>query len=330
MAKRSSDAMYRPLLFKGLVTAWRHKELWPFAIFAGLAGSGVVVNDLLHQAHIALSPNSSILSFLGGDIGAFIQRYASVLLSSGTENILLTILGALLVLGGGAFLVVLCQQLLLVALHRATRRKKKLTGRELLQTLKHHHYLRIFGVDLLFHVLIFIILGGGGVLLRNIPAEIFASNALGVGIAALTLFFAFILNILAMLTLIAVGEERTTIVTGLLEGVDRFLRHPIVTSEIALLIFATNLALTVGYIFGLALLGIPVGLLFAEALASNSFPAMLTVGALGSLLAAIYTILATGFMTTFTYSVWVLLAEKLNTAPFGSRFHHHVRKHFTR
>ncbi len=318
------------MLWRALQTAWTHKELWPFALFAGLAGSGVIVNDLIQQARIALAPGDGLLSMIGGNAGAFVQRYFQLVITSGGNTVLYTILGALIILCAGGFLIVLCQQLLLVALHRAVHKKTRITGRDLLRALHHHHFLRILGVDLFFHVLIFLVLGGGGTLMRNLPITIPSAGAVAVLIAAGTLFIAFVLNIITMLTLIAVGQERVTIISGVLEALDRFLRHPLVACETALLVFGTNLVLTVVYIFGLALLGIPVGILFAEALASNALFPMIFVSLFGTLAAVMFTILFTGFMTTFTYSIWTLLAEQLDRLPFGSRFHHHIRRRFAR
>ncbi len=321
--------VYRPMLWRALKTAWTHKELWPFAVFAGLAGSGVVVNDLVRQAQITLTPNNDTLSMIGGDIGVFVQRYLQLVITSGTEHILYSILGAVIILLAGGFLIVLCQQLLLVALHRAVHKKTRLIGRDLLRTLQHHHYLRILGVDLFFHVLIFMVLGGGGTLMRNLPVTIPSAGAVALLIAAGTLFISFVLNIIAMLTLIAVGQERVTIISGVLEAVDRFLRHPLVACETALLVFGTNLILTVLYIFGLAIIGIPVGILFAEAIMGSALLPMVFVALFGTLAAIMFTILFAGFMTTFTYSVWTLLAEQLDRSPFHSRFHHHIRKHLS-
>ncbi len=320
--------IYRPMLWRALQTAWIHKELWPFALFAGLAGSGVIVNDLVQQARIALTPGGDLLSMLGGSAGTFVQRYFQLVITSGGNNVLYTIFGALMILCAGGFLIVLCQQLLLVALHRAVHKKTRLTGRDLLRALKHHHYFRILGVDLFFHVLIFIVLGGGGTLMRHLPVTIPSVGAIAILIAAGTLFISFVLNIIAMLTLIAVGEERVTIIKGVLEALDRFLRHPLVACETALLVFATNLMLSVAYILGLAVLGIPVGILFAEALTSSALLPMVFITLFGAIAAVMYTILFAGFMTTFTYSVWILLAEQLDRLPFRSRFHHHIRRRF--
>lgn len=330
MARQKQETVYRPMLWRALSTAWNHKELWPFALLAGLAGSGVIINDLMQQAQLALAPQNSIGAIFGGDLGVFIQRYVGLVLSSGDTNIAATIIGAVAVLLGGGFLVILCQQLLLVALHRAVHKKTKLTGRELLQSLWHHHYLRILGVDLLFHVLIYLVLGGGGTLMRTLSFSDQATGTLSVLIAAATLFIAFVLNILSMLTLVAVGEERVTILTGFLEGVDRFLRHPLVACETALLVFATNLCLTIAYLFGLAIIAIPFGFLFAEAVEKGTLLSIVFVAFFSALAAVIFTILAAGFVTTFTYSMWILLTEQLDRAPFGSRFHHHIRRRFTR
>lgn len=322
--------IYRPMLWRALQTAWTHKELWPFALFAGLAGSGVIVNDLVQQAQITLAPSNATLGMLGGDIGAFVQRYMQLVITSGTEHILYSIVGAIMILLAGGFLIILCQQLILVALHRAIHKKTRLAGRDLLRALHHHHYLRILGVDLFFHVLIFMVLGGGGTLMRSLPVTIPSAGAVAVLIAAGTLFISFVLNIITMLTLIAVGQERVTIISGVLEALDRFLRHPLVACETALLVFATNLAFTVVYILGITLLGIPMGLLFTEALMANALIPMVLVAFVGCLAAVLFTIMFAGFTTTFTYSVWTLLAEQLDRLPFGSRFHHHIRKHLAR
>lgn len=318
------------MLWRALQTAWGHKELWPFAILAGLAGTGVVVNDLLQQAELALAPGVTLLSGVGGGFGVFIQGYASLVLSAGTPNIIAATLGICAVIAGGAFLVVLCQQILLVAMRRSVHRKKHLTGRELLRTLHHHHFLRILGVDLLFHVGIFIVLGGGGTLIRNLHLSAPTGDVIAILIAAATLFVAFVLNVIAMLTLIAVGGERVSILKGMQEGYARFMRHPLVACEIALLVFAANLVLTIALLFGLTIIALPIGLLFAEALSQGSLGIMISTTFVGIIAGLLFTLSMAGFMTTFTYAVWTLLAEYLDRAPFTSRFHHHTRRVFSR
>lgn len=330
MKAKNESPIYRPMLWRALQTAWSHKELWPFAVLAGLAGTGVVVNDLLQQAEIALTPGINVMNAIGGDFAMFIRNYAGLILSSGTSQILTATLGICAVIAGGAFLITLCQQVLLVAMHRSVHRKKRLTGRDLLRTLHHHHFLRILGVDLLFHVGIFIVLGGGGTLIRDLPASDPAGGAVAILLAAATLFAAFVLNVIAMLTLIAVGQEHVSILDGIQEGCARFMRHPLVACEVALLVFAANLALTIAFFFGLTILALPTGFLFAEALAQGSLGIMIGIALVGTFAAMVFTICMAGFMTTFTYAVWTLLAEYLDRAPFGSRFHHHTRRTLSR
>lgn len=330
MQRPINGPIYRPMLWRALSTAWAHKELWPFALLAGLMGSGVIVNDLLQQAQIALTPNLGVGAFLGGDIGVFFERYASLILSSGTKSIVLTVIGTIAILASGVFLIVLCQQVLLTAIRRAIQKKTKLTGRDLLRSLHHHHYLRILGSNAIFHVLIYIVLGGGGVLMRNVSMTYSYGDSLAVIIAAITLFLAFVLNILSMLTLIAVGQERATLFTGFLEALDRFLRHPLVACETALLVFATNFFLSIGYLLGLCLLAFPIGLLFSEALNTGTLFGVMAIAFFGTLTVTIFTIFTAGFMTTFTYSMWTLLAHTLDSSPFKSRFHHHIRQRLHR
>jgi len=322
---KNDQPIYRPMLWRALQTAWNHKELWPFALLAGFASTGVVVNDLLQQAEVALTPSIDVANMLGGSLASFVTSYARLVISSGTSHIITATLGFCGIVAGGTFLIVLCQQILLVAMHRAVHRKAKLTGRELLKTLHHHHFLRILGADLLFHVAIFIVLGGGAALIRNLPTSIPAGGATAILLAAATLFAAFVLNVVAMLTLIAVGEEHTSITDALQEGTARFLRHPLVSCEVALLVFAANLILTIGFLFGLTILALPIGLLLAEALSNGSLSMMIGVSFVGTILAVFFIVAMAGFMTTFTYAVWTLLAEYLDRSPFGSRFHHHTR-----
>ncbi len=327
---KSESPIYRPMLWRALQTAWSHKELWPFAVLAGLAGTGVIVNDVLQQAEIALTPGVDVMNAVSGNIAMFIRGYVGIVFASGTSHIIAVTLGIWAILAGSAFLIALCQQLLLVAMHRSVHRKKKLTERELLRALHHHHFLRILGVDLLFHVVIFIVLGGGGFLLRNLPTSVPAGGALGILLAAAVLFIAFVLNVIAMLTVIAVGEERTTILDGIQEGIERFFRHPLVACEVALLVFAANLAFTIAFFFGLTVIALPTGFLFAEALSQTSLGIMIGVALVGTFAATVFTVCMAGFVTTFTYAVWTLLAEYLDRAPFSSRFHHHTRRVFSR
>lgn len=329
MNNQHTTPIYRPMLWRALQTAWAHKELWPFALLAGLAGTGVVINDLVQQASIAFTPSVSVSALFGGDALTFFQQYLRLVIGSGTTHLPLSILSILAVMIGGLFLVTLCQQLLFVAIHRAVHQKTRLTGRALLQSLHHHHFLRMLGVDMLFHVVIYLVLGGGGLLLRNFPAFAF-SEIFAIALAAAILFVSFVLNVIFMLTLIAVGEEHVSITDGIIEGVMRFLRHPLVSCEVALLVFAANLVMTVGYLFGLAIISIPFGLLFAEALSRSSLFLMIALAFFGTLAAVMFTVLSAGFMTTFTYAMWTLLADYLDRAPFASRFHSHTRRLFSR
>jgi len=330
MKRKNDSPIYRPILWRALQTAWSHKELWPFALLAGLAGTGVVVNDLLKQASITLSPGIDIADMLGGSFASFVLSYTQLVIVSGTSNIIAATLGFCSVLAGGTFLIVLCQQVLLVAMHRAVHRKEKLTGRELLKTLHHHHFLRILGADLLFHVMIFLVLGGGATLIRSLPTSVPTSGAIAILLAAATLFVAFVLNVITMLTLIAVGEGQTSITDALQEGAARFLRHPLVSCEVALLVFAANLILTIIFFFGLTVIAIPIGILLAEALVQGSLGMMLGVSFVGTIIVVFFVVAMAGFMTTFTYAVWTLFAEYLDRAPFASRFHHHTRNAISR
>ena len=318
--------VYRPILLRSLRTAWTHRELWIFALLASFAGTGVIVNDVLKQARIAFSPTIDSLGVVAGDFVQFLSTYFSNLIVSGERNVILTAAVATAVLILLVIAIVAAQQIILIAAHRAVRRKKRLSWREMLSGLRHVHFLRIFGIDALFRLLLFIIMTGTGLLLRNLVLSQSLDAMLAMILAAGTLFLAFALNIIAMFALIGVAREELSILSAIHEAIERFLRHSLIAFEVAALLFAANLVLSVVYLFGLTLISIPVALLFAEALSTSSYAGLMTVSIGGIFAFVTWTAVAGGYMTTFTYTAWTELVDRMERLPFHPRIHHYSKK----
>ena len=323
---KSEPSVYRPIMLRSLRTAWAHKELWLFAFIASIAGTGVIINDVLKQARVLFAPTVETYQGLLGNTVAFVVNYIRNLLLAGDGYILGTSFAIVFVFVALAFIVATAQQLVLVAMHRAVRRKKQLPWRELLRSIHHLHAIRVLGINLIFRLSAFIVLTGSGLLLRNLVVAGNVDMLIALAFSALTLGVAFALNIIAMFSLIGVAREELPFFQALHEGMERLLRHPVISFEVSALLFAANLVLSLVFLLGLAILAAPSALLFAEAISTNSVLATILVG-VGSLLAFMtWSIISVGFATTFTYAVWTELIERLDKTSFTPRIHAYSRK----
>lgn len=323
---KGESSVYRPMIVKALTTAWTHKELWPFALLASLAGTGVIVNDVLKQARIMFAPSVETYQGVVGNAWVFIITYLRNLVVAGEDYLVASSFAVVLVVVSAAFIIAASQQILLVAMHRAVKRKKRLKLRETLQSVHHLHVLRVVGVDLLFRLAAFIVMTGAGLLLRNLMVESNIDAMLAILLSAATLAIAFALNIIAMFALVGVAREELTIGRALREGMERLIRNPIVAGETAAILFAINLVLSFAYLLGLAFLAAPSALLFAEAISGGSLVAMIVVGILSLLALIVWTGVSAGFATTFTYATWTELVERCERSPFTPRIHAYSRR----
>ncbi len=314
------------MVMRSLATAWNHKELWLFALFASLAGTGVIVNDVLKQARVMFAPTVETYQGLVGNAWLFVLTYVRNLVVAGTDYLIASGVAVMVAIAAGAFIIAASQQVLLVAMHRAAKRKKRLTLRQTLQSVHHIHALRVLGIDLLFRVAAFIVMTGGGLLLRDLAIGGFIDTLLAVALSAITLAVGFVLNIMSMFSLIGVAREELTIVAALREGMERFVRNPVIAFETAAILFAMNLALSLIFLLGLGFFAAPSAILFAEAIAAGSLTAVMLVGALTLAVFVTWTVVLAGFATTFTYAMWVELVERLERLPFAPRIHSYSRR----
>lgn len=314
------------MFLRSIQAAWRHKELWPFALIASLAGTGVVVNDVLKQARMMFAPTVETYQGLFGNAISFAITYIKSLIMAGDTYLIgagFTVALVVLMLG---IVIAIAQQLVLVAMHRAVRRKKRLSWHEILRGMRHLHVFRVLGINLVFRIAAIIVLTGSGLVLRNLVVSTQLDMALGLGFAAITLGVAFALNIVAMFSLIGIAREDLPFLSALHEAMQRLLRNPVIAFEMSAMLFAVNLLLTVVFMLGLALLAAPSALLFAEAIGNGSLAGMMTIATVSVIAFVAWTGIVIGFATTFTYAVWTELVEKLDRAPFTPRIHAYSRR----
>lgn len=313
--------VYRPLFVRALKTAWEHKSFWFVGIFAGLAGTGVVVNDLLAQARAFASIAQNGLAHNSLIVQIFLTYADSVTLRGGSSPFVAIGLFAVLLLAV-AFLVVFCQQLLLLALVRSQKRASFLHPFRLFPHVRHFHFFRILAIDALFHVLVLnIMIGASYALARLATGVVFLDVTLGVALTAAALALAFFLSIVAMLMLVSVVRDDANIIAAWYGAIAKLENNTLVAFEVSASLFTVNLFASVVYFLLLAAVALPFYGITHAAFDSGSFP-LLVIGTIGGGIAGIlFTLAYGGFVTTFTYAAWVNLAETLERAPFLPRIH---------
>lgn len=320
--------VYRPILKQALATAWTHRELWPIAAVAGLAGTGAVLNDLLNEAKFAVSVPAGSFSEACRNL-PLLQVYKEqiMLASPGQITLGTLIVAAVIVLV--LLAITACQQIILRVIHRAASKKAPVTWTELRHELLHPRLFRFLGLDLFLKLIVINLMIATTMLLSYLSVSTVISDAFfGLVFAVLVFCLALGLNIVVMLALIGVAKKDLGMGAALLYGWQLFRKHTWICLEMAALLFAANFLISAIYNGTILVLGIPAAYTFLAALETGSFALYLGLMALITLVVAAVTLGFAGFATTFTYAAWIGLAEHLDKKVVTSRIVVHTKRFF--
>lgn len=321
-------SVYRPILKHALKTAWTHRELWPIAAVAGLAGTGAVVNDVLNQAKLIASLPTSNFSDSFGDLH-ILTVYKDNMIFASPEQVTI---GTLILLAVGAGLVLsiaACQQIMLRTAHRAATNKTPLSLRALWTELAHPRLLRFLSLDLFLKVLVANIMIATTVLVGQLNVGHVISDAFfGVIFSTLAFCLALTVNVIIMLALIGVARKDLSFSKALVYAWNLYREHSFICLEMSMLLFAVNFFISAAYDAAILILGVPAALSFLGALESGSLITYIGVFAIVSLLVVTLTLAFAGFATTFTYSAWTALAEQLDKKAITPRVVAHSQRFF--
>ncbi len=325
--------VYRPILLHALKTAWHHRELWPIAAIAGVAGTGSVVNDLLRQAKIATTI-PAIINWLDAQRIYLLETYEQqIILSSPLEAVIGTFLlfGSVIAI---ALLVVACQQILLRISHRAATKKRAFSFGELKRELIHPRILRFLTLDVLLRVVVGNIMLASALLVSSLNTSYILADAIfGTLFSAFAISLALTANVVVMLSLIGIARADATVPQALRYAWQTYRASPMICLEMSALLFAVNFLISLAFDGFIVLLGAPVVLAFTAVLSGGSFTTFVALTTLVVLLVLFITIAIFGFSTTFTYAAWTALAEYLAKRKVEPRVLAHSRRlmsHLTR
>jgi hypothetical protein len=303
---------YRPLLKHALQTAWAHRELWPLAAIAGLAGTGAVVNDILNQAKLAASipTNSFSQAFANLHI---LGVYRDNVIFASPEQITASTIILLFIAMLVVFAIAACQQIMLRVAHRAAAKKTPLTLSDFRRELMHPRLFRFIGLDLFLKLMVANLMIATTVLLGNLHVGTIISDAVfGTIFSAAAVSLALTLNVVVMLALINVARKDATVPEALTYAWKLYRKHPLICLEMSVLLFAVNFAISAAYDGTILVLGVPAVYSFAAAVQAGSLFGYVALTALATLVVVTVTLIFAGFMTTFTYAAWTALAEHLD------------------
>lgn len=326
---KSDQPLYRPIILRALKTAWLHKELWPIAAVAGIAGTGTVLNDIITQGNGALAfpeTGGGAFSFI-----SFLQIYFGHLSVSTPQTAIASFFLFAFVLSSVVLLVTTAQHVILRAIHRATQEKKPISARELIREAEHPRLIRLFVINLFFKLLIVNSLLVGTLLLHTLNTTAVLSDAIfGLIFAFTVVAIVFALNVLEVFSLIYVAKADDGLVDAMRDAWDLFAEHKAVSLEMSAVLFGINFLVTAAYLLGVVVLSVPFLFLFGLAIATGSLGAISAISIALVITFVTASIATLGFITTFTLSAWTELVYKLGKAksPVRARLHTHGARLF--
>jgi len=311
--KERNSSFFRPLVGNAIAHAWYHRELWPIAAIAGLAGIGAGINDVLTQARLSSTlPGTDPLTLITSV--SFTRDMLANIVLQGPNAIILTTLLTLLF---GLFCVLLIswsQHIILRASHHAITQKKPLSLNELAKDAAHPRIIRILTIDAFIKILILNVIIITGILVSGLnPAQSFFDALFGTIFSGFTIAFAFALNIWGMLSLILVVKKNVSVTTALGNALKTLKKHPIACIELSLLLFAATFGISLIAIAGLILIGSLSIPLFSIMISEGTMLGITIVTFCTVLLGATWAIAGAGFSTLVTYLSWTTLTESLES-----------------
>lgn len=328
--KERRTSFFRPLVGNAISHAWYHRELWPIAAIAGMAGIGAGINDVLTQARLSSTlPGTDPLTLITS-VSFTRDVLENIVLQGPRAIILITILTL--------FFGILCalilawsQHIILRASHHAITQKKPLSLNELAKDAAHPRILRILTVDAFIKVLILNVIIITSILISGLnPSQYFFDALFGTLFSGFMIAFAFALNIWGMLALIFIVKKNTTVTVALGNAVKLLKQHPIACLELSILLFAATFAISLIAIVGLILIGSLSIPFFSIMISQGTILGITIVTFCTVVLGTVWAVAGAGFSTLVTYLSWTTLTESLESQKTAStsRSAVHVKRTF--
>jgi len=319
---------YTKIVKKAWEIAFAQKEWWALAALAGLVHTGAIFNMLV-RSFLYLQPATELNATALQQISPFFAwtlSYARNLTLLETPNLVGYILVSFVILILVVVLALTAQYILLFIVSKGT---KEISWKMIRKKLHHIHILRLFSVNAIMRILFTIIIGLTTlVLVFTVTETAFLDTLWSVGIYAIALPLAFIIQIFGMLAIIQLTKKDISLGKMIRNVMNMLHKHWLTAFELALILFIINF-LTSGVLFiVLMCFAILAGIVFEMALAVGSYILMSVVTFLSLLISAAIILIYAGGITTFNYSAWTKLSDHLNRYTHLPAVEHALKKIF--
>jgi len=303
--------IYRDILKKAWQVLWKHPWLWLLGIVASLAGNGGEYNALINAADRVANETSALGALKNtlavGQLGTLWESFLTGM-AKAPFTVILSIAVTIAIILVVVWLILVAQASLITASKQILQEGKSHPIDAMGSGAKHFGSLFTLHIITKFFVYILLLIAFLPFLLSFLASPTSANwsfDALTIVsffiYIPLTLMIAFILRY-AMVYVVLEGESWWN---GLIKAINLFLRHWLVSLEMAGILFAINLVLGI-----VAYMLIPDTITWDIAMVYDGF----TVTGLLRLLPTIAILLAAGsWFATFQYAAWTTLFVKFQT-----------------
>lgn len=305
---------YEKMLKNSWRTTWHHKAWWILGALAGLASTGAVFNNVF-KVFIRLQPAEKITIDTLENIFpslSWLTAYGRNLVLLDDLKLQLYIVFSIVIIVILITIVLMSQYLLIGSAVTGAKKSPWQQITKLFGQIQHLHLWRLFAIDAISFILTTLLVSIGALGLTRLLSYSTNSDLLiYIGMNAIILPLAFLINVTAMIMLVHVVKHKDTLGIAFREAVLLFKTHWLTALEYALLIFVINFFASLLMMIALLLVAGLTGLLFQAMLGLGSFILMSFATFLGVLTAGVVFITFAGGLTMFNYCAWVELAERL-------------------
>ncbi|MBU0614207.1 hypothetical protein KJ766_02915 [Patescibacteria group bacterium] len=310
--KSFDDYLY--IFQKAAKTTWNHKRLWILGLFAAAINTGSVFQGVF-DIFWDLKPADKLglqLIERGTTKMPWIVDYLEMIMQMEAWRATLLITIVVLVCASITVLAITSQYLLIVAIHKDAKRKKMPNIKKLIKEIKHGHLWSMFAVNAIAIILQIIIICSASFPLHILLGDSLLSNILVYSAMYIILIpLLFSINMIAMLGLINIVRKNSHVVDSAIHSIKILKDHWIISIEIALSLFIANIAAGLIALFITVVIIMPFGLLGAVLLGIGWSSSVIFFTILAGIIGLVVTAIYTSAMTTFNYSVWMQLSERL-------------------
>ncbi|MBM5789640.1 hypothetical protein FJZ23_00910 [Candidatus Parcubacteria bacterium] len=301
--KQTPITVYRRLVLEALETAWRHKPLWVFGLFAGLISTGGVVDIAITGVRRIHATGSLVTQWFDHSFIGYAYASQFILhlqrIGSNRVGVLLTLvtLVCLFLLAAG----VLSQAALVHGTGAGKGQHPRRLRAHVLQ-----HFWSVLTIGLIAKAISLTLL-----IAATLPLVLFMVEGPSAATAAflsLMLYIpaAIVLHILTMLAIIDAVEANAGASHAIAHALSLFRRHWLSAAEFGLLLFLLVLFATLLFIALLGALSLPYGLAYTASVAKGSTALYLLTNAVAGLIMVVLLAAFSGASVTFQYGAWRL------------------------